>query len=434
MSSRICINQKKSLLEEWLEYIQSLSPMIIDLNLNRIREVAAVLNLVPFNIYTILVGGTNGKGTTCLLLENILLLNNIRVGLYTSPHLLRYHERIRVFGQELSDDIHIKSMSIIDKARGSILLTYFEFITLSALYIFKQFDLDVVILEVGLGGRLDATNIIDPDISVITNIHIDHIEFLGATRSAIAVEKSGIFRPHKPAIIGEINYPTIINEIAKYYNTILFVRGKDWDFQCYKDKWIWIDLKNDQKIFNNLPLPVIPLENAAVVLSILRWLPLSVSEKSIYYGLKKTTVLGRFQIINNNPLIVLDVGHNPHAALYTVKKLSLIVSKSNISIIRAVIGMLKNKDIQNTISYLGQLVDIWYCARLNTSLSACFQQFSSCHICSNALYFNSVVHAWKKAIIDSNSNDCILVFGSFYAISEIVKLIMCNRQHKNISN
>lgn len=416
------LNIKKSLLTEWLNYIQGLNPVKINLGLSRVKEVATILNLIPFNIYTILVGGTNGKGTTCRLLENILLFNNIRVGLYTSPHVLRYHERIRVLGKELSDDIHIKSMSIIEQARNNITLTYFEFITLSALYIFKQFQLDIVILEVGLGGRLDATNIVEPDISVITNIGIDHVDFLGSTRSRIAIEKSGIFRPNKPAIIGEINYPTIINDIAKYQKTILFTRGRDWDFLCYRNKWSWIDLKNNCKFLNDLPIPMIPVENAAIVLSILHWLPLSISKKSIYYGLQKTTVLGRFQRIHDNPLIILDVGHNPHAALHTIKRLSLITS--DVKTIRLVIGMLFNKDIKKTLNYLGKLVNIVYCAQLDTPLSATTKQLSNCSVHLNTLYFSNITDAYKKAIADSNRQDCILVFGSFYVVNEIMKSVI----------
>lgn len=424
------LSKNKSLLTEWLSYIQNLNSVIIDLDLSRIREVATILNLIPFNIYTISIGGTNGKGTTCRLLESILLLNNIKVGLYTSPHLLRYHERIRVFGQELSDDIHIQAMCVIEKARHNISLTYFEFITLSALYIFKRFQLDVVILEVGLGGRLDATNIVDPDISVLTNIAIDHIDFLGSTRSSIAIEKSGIFRSNKPAIIGESNYPVIINEIAKHQKTILFVRGRDWDFRYYQNKWCWIDIQNNYKILDNLPFPMIPLENAAIVLSILRWFPLSISKISICYGLKKTIVLGRFQIICNNPLIILDVGHNPHAATYVIQRLSLIVS--NIRTVRVVIGTLQSKDINGIINALEKLVDVWYYAQLDTSFSATPEQLFNCFVRFNAFNFDSITNAWKKAVIDSNSDDCILVFGSFYVVSEIIKLFIYNQQFNNI--
>lgn len=425
----------KSLLIEWLMYIQNINPMAIHLSLNRVKEVALTLNLLPFKIYTVLVGGTNGKGSTCFLLEKILLKNKIRVGLYTSPHLLFYPERIRVCGKELSDSIHIHAISVVEQARDNIALTYFEFITLSALYIFSQFKLDLVILEVGLGGRLDATNIINPDISVITNIAIDHIDLLGTTRDQIAIEKSGIFRPYKIAIVGDNNCPVIMNQIAKYQQTKLFTRGQNWDFYCHRSQWHWVNYDNYHAVcITNLPVPNIPLLNAAIVLSILHWLPFKISISSVHYGLKKTDVLGRFQIINAQPLIILDVGHNPHAALYTVTRLSATLSDN--SVVRAVIGMLYNKDIKNTIRCLSSIVNVWYLAQLDTPLSATIQQLSDCFLKNvHARYFNDIVSAWKKAIIDSNTNDCILVFGSFYAISAILKLINYNKQYDGkISN
>lgn len=420
----------RSVLTEWLTYIQNISPISINLSLERVQEVAVSLNLLPFNIYTILIGGTNGKGSTCFLLEKILLKNNIRVGLYTSPHLLYYHERIRICGHELSDNLHVQSISIVEKARNNIVLTYFEFITLSALYIFKRFKLDLVILEVGLGGRLDATNIVDPDISVITNIAMDHVDLLGSTLNHIAIEKSGIFRSYKPAIIGECNYPVIIDQIAKYKKTKLFTKGRNWDIYLGKTQWSWIDYSSYHARVTNLPFPNIPLVNASVVLSILRWLPFSISKLSIHYGLQNTIVLGRFQIIRYQPLIILDVGHNPHAAVYTVSKLSSMISYK--SVVRVVIGMLYNKDIKNTMRCLSSIVDMWYIAKLDTNLSATFYQLSVfCIKNSNVLYFNNIISAWKKAISDSNSNDCILVFGSFYAISSILKLIMHYKKYNN---
>lgn len=422
-----------SILKEWLNHIQNISPVSIQLNLDRIQEVAFALKLFPFNIYTILIGGTNGKGSTCFLLEKILLKNNIRVGLYTSPHLLCYRERIRVCGKMLPNYIHTQVISIIDKVRNNVILTYFEFITLSALYIFKQFNLDLVILEVGLGGRLDATNIVNPNISVITNIAMDHIDLLGNTRHSIAIEKSGIFRPNGLAIIGENDYPIIIDQIAKDQGVKLFARGRDWDFFSHLRGWNWIDRNNHRIFLKNLPIPKIPLENAATVLSILRFLPFKISKLSIYYGLQKIFILGRFQIINNKPLIVFDVGHNPHAAVYTVSKLLTMISDKGV--VRAVIGMLSNKDIDNTILYLNSIVSVWYLSELNTPLSATIQQLSVSILKNNNVkYFNNIINAWKQAISDANINDCILVFGSFYTISPILKFIMFCKNIKYIRN
>lgn len=416
---------KKFLLIEWLDYIQNLNPKSIDLNLDRVRSVALNLNLLPFKIYTILIGGTNGKGTTCCLLEKILLSNNIRVGLYTSPHLLFYSERIRVCGKELSDSIHVKAMSVVEDARSNILLTYFEFITLSAFYIFKQFKLDIVILEVGLGGRLDATNIIDPNISVITNIAIDHVNFLGSTREKIAIEKSGILRSNIPVVIGEINRPKVIDLISQRLESILFARNRDWNFFRYKNKWAWINYKDYDKSLYNLPLPMVPLENAALVLSVLYWLPFPIFRKSICYGLKNANLLGRLQIINYKPCIILDVGHNPNAAEYVIQRLSRIITKKGTT--RLVIGMLKDKDVQNTVYYLSKLIDVWYCANLNTPLSMDIKKLSQYFVNFDVKYFDDIKCAWNQAIMDVKINDCILVFGSFYAVSPIIKLIIDNR-------
>ncbi|CAD83183.1 folylpolyglutamate synthase [Candidatus Blochmanniella floridana] len=414
---------RKCTLVDWLDYIQNLNPVVIDLNLERIRSVAFALKLIPFEIYTVLVGGTNGKGTTCFLLESILLHSDIKVGLYTSPHLLFYNERIRVCGQVLSDDVHIQAMIAIEQVRSGVKLTYFEFITLSALYIFKKFQLDVVILEVGLGGRLDATNVVDPDVSVITNIEMDHTDILGTTHNDIAIEKAGIFRAKKPVIFGSINRPCVIDKIIKYQKSVLFARGRDWNVCCYKNEWVWFSY-NVYKNIINLPFSVIPLENAATVISVLHWLPFLVSKKSICYGLKHVTVLGRFQVINYEPLVVLDVGHNPHAAFYIISKLSAMVSTKGI--VRVVIGMLKNKDIKKTIFCLSKLVNIWYCAKLNTSLSFSMEQLCSYFDDFNVKYFEDVISAWKQAIADSHKNDCVLVFGSFYAVSPIIRLISKN--------
>lgn len=419
MSNILFIPTTVSSLQEWLYYIERLHCVSVDLNLHRVREIAVCLDLVHPGKHVILVGGTNGKGTTCRLLEAILLNNNIKVGLYTSPHLLSYNERIRVCGRTLSDDVHVQAMSIIEKARNCIELTYFEFSTLSALYIFKKEKLDVVILEIGLGGRLDATNIVDADISVITNIAIDHTEFLGVNRDLIAREKSGIFRVNRPAIIGEINRPIVIDKIAEYEGSILFARGRDWNCRVHLNKWSWYDY-NNYMFLSSLPLPIIPIENAALALSILYWLPFLISRESIDYGLQIATLPGRIQIMQYKPLVVLDVGHNPHAANYLVKRLSTMISGTGN--VRIVMGMLQNKDIFGTIDCLKHLINVWYFANLNTSDSAEPTQLSSCLAHNISVQkFSNILDAWNQAILDSSVDDCILVFGSFYAVAPIYK-------------
>ncbi|WHL25199.1 MAG: bifunctional tetrahydrofolate synthase/dihydrofolate synthase [Candidatus Blochmannia vicinus] len=423
MNKVLSIPTAQSSLTEWLYYIERLSYVSIDLSLDRIRKIAIDLDLIHPAAYVILVGGTNGKGTTCSVLETILLNNNNTVGLYTSPHLLSYNERIRICGKELPDYIHTTAMSAIENARDQIALTYFEFVTLSALYMFKQEKLDLIILEVGLGGRLDATNIVDPDISVITNIAIDHTEFLGTNRDMIAQEKSGIFRPNKPVVIGDSCLPITISKMAKYYGARLFIRGCDWDFHIYENKWMWWGRSNYNCFLYDLPLPLIPLENAATALSVLYWLPFLVAKTAICHGLRFANLPGRFQIITNRPLVILDVGHNPHAANYLAKRLAAILSERTGSV-RIVIGMLKTKDIQGTICCLSHLINVWYCSNLNTPLSASSEELSTFLLNSNVHKFSNVLEAWNQAMSDATFNDCVIAFGSFHTVSPIMRKIM----------
>ncbi|URJ32415.1 bifunctional tetrahydrofolate synthase/dihydrofolate synthase [Blochmannia endosymbiont of Camponotus sp.] len=413
----------QSSLGKWLHYIESLSHVLIDLNLDRVRKIATDLDLIHPAEYVILVGGTNGKGTTCCLLETILLNNNNTVGLYTSPHLLSYNERIRICGKELPDSTHIEALSVIESARHQIALTYFEFVTLSALYIFKRAKLDLVILEVGLGGRLDATNVVNPDISVITNIAIDHTDFLGINRDMIAQEKSGIFRFNKPAVIGDSCFPMVALKMAQYCGAILFVRGRDWNFRVYGNKWIWWARSNYYRLLYDLPLPIIPIENAATALSVLYWLPFLVDKTAISHGLQVATLPGRFQIVTRRPLVILDVGHNPHAANYLTKRLAVILLRRT-GKVRMVIGMLKNKDIQGTICCLSYLVDVWYCSDLNVPFSASSIELSDCLLNYNVQRFSNILDAWNQAVLDASFDDCILVFGSFHTVSPIMRNIM----------
>lgn len=423
MNKILSIPTAQSSLTEWLYYIEHLNCASIDLNLDRIRKIAIDLDLIHPAAYVILVGGTNGKGTTCSLLETILLHNNNTVGLYTSPHLLSYNERVRICGKEVPDYIHITAMSAIENARNQIALTYFEFITLSALYMFKQEKLDLIILEVGLGGRLDATNIVDPDVSVITNIAIDHIEFLGTTRDMIAQEKSGIFRFNKPVVIGDSYPPITISNMAKYHGAILFIRGRDWDFNIYENKWIWWGHSSYNCLLHDLPLPLIPLENAATALSVLYWLPFLVAKSAICHGLRVANLPGRFQIITYSPLVILDVGHNPHAANYLVKRLAAFLT-NRIGNVRMVIGMLKTKDIRGTICCLSHLVNVWYCSNLDTPLSASSEELSVFLFNSNVHQFSNILEAWKQAMSDATLDDCVIVFGSFHTVSPIMRKII----------
>ncbi|AFP85481.1 folylpolyglutamate synthase/dihydrofolate synthase [secondary endosymbiont of Heteropsylla cubana] len=408
------IPKSTSSLKMWIDYLQSLHPKDIDLSLDRVLHVATKLNLLSPATYVITVGGTNGKGTTCCLLEAIFLSSGMRVGLYTSPHLLQYTERVRIQGVELSDVAHSESMAFIESGRNSISLSYFEFSTLSALHLFRQANLDVVILEVGLGGRLDATNIVDADVAVITSIALDHIEWLGNNRSSIAREKAGIFRPGKPAVIGEVNRPSTLDLAAFDANSVLYAVNRDWWWKSGEIDWCWW---NNYYKLTLLPKPTIPLANAATALAVVSCLPFSISEVAVHKGLREASLLGRFQCISRTPLIILDVGHNPHAARYLARRLEEISIDGTI---RAVVGMLLDKNIPETLRCLRNQVDIWYCASLKGTRAATSLDLALHLNHHDTRNFKDVLSAWYQALEDSSPEDCVLVFGSFYTVAPVL--------------
>ncbi len=306
------IPQAASPLASWLSYLENLHSKSIDLGLERVSQVAARLDILKPAPFVFTVAGTNGKGTTCRTLESVLIAAGYRVGVYSSPHLVRYTERVRVQGKELAESAHTASFAEIEAARGDISLTYFEYGTLSALWLFKQANLDVVILEVGLGGRLDATNIVDADVAVITSIALDHTDWLGPDRESIGREKAGIFRAEKPAIVGD-----------------------------------------------------------ATALAALRASRLNIDEQAIRDGIAQATLPGRFQIVSESPRVIFDVAHNPHAAEYLTGRLKMLPKRGRVL---AVIGMLHDKDIAGTLAWLKSVVDDWYCAPLEGPRGATAEQ------------------------------------------------------------
>ncbi|OOF41161.1 bifunctional folylpolyglutamate synthase/dihydrofolate synthase [Rodentibacter rarus] len=419
-------------LAEWLSYLENSHFKAIDLGLARIKSVAEKLDLLNPAPYVITVGGTNGKGTTCRLLETLLLDHGLSVGVYSSPHLLRYNERVRIQNQDLSDEAHTHSFAFIEAHRTES-LTYFEFSTLSALHLFKQANLDVVILEVGLGGRLDATNIVDSHLSVITSIDIDHTDFLGNTREAIAFEKAGIFRKNAPVVIGEPNVPNSMLEQATRLGCQVSRRGVDWSFQSQPEGWQW----QSQKVrLENLPFCQIPLMNAATALAVVEQLPFNISEETIRYALQNVELIGRFQTLyadkreklaklsdkspHDLPTVIFDVGHNPHAAAYLAEKLTALKTQKQGRIL-AVCGMLKDKDAQGVFSHLIPLFDEWYCVSLEgdrgqsgEELLAKLTAFSPC---VNANSAHSVMDGVERALENAVKNDIVLVFGSFHTVA-----------------
>lgn len=407
--------QATSPLVTWLHYLEHLHAQAIDLGLERVKQVAEHLQLLQPAPTVFTVAGTNGKGTTCCTLESILLAAGLRVGVYSSPHLVRYTERVRIQGKELPEALHTQAFADIEAGRGAVSLTYFEFGTLSALQLFKQANLDVVILEVGLGGRLDATNIVDADVSVVTSIAIDHTDWLGNDRESIGREKAGIFRQGRPAVVGEPDMPETIADVAAEKGAQLHRRGRDWEYSMQRETWSWQD---KQRELSRLPLPNVPLANAATALAALHYSSLNVSEEAIRQGLQHAALPGRFQTVQASPRLILDVAHNPHAAAYLANRLAELPKTGKV---RAVVGMLSDKDIAGTLAHLTPLVDAWYCAPLEGPRGATAQQIAE-HL-TRSQSFSDVVTAWQQAMSEATEQDIVIVCGSFHTVAHVMEAL-----------
>ncbi|MDU6820240.1 bifunctional tetrahydrofolate synthase/dihydrofolate synthase [Leclercia adecarboxylata] len=415
----ITLPQATSPLAAWLSYLENLHSKAIDMGLERVSQVAARLDVLKPAPFVFTVAGTNGKGTTCRTLESMLMAAGYKVGVYSSPHLVRYTERVRVQNAELAESAHTAAFGEIEAARGDISLTYFEYGTLSALWLFKQAQLDVVILEVGLGGRLDATNIVDPDVAVVTSIALDHTDWLGPDRESIGREKAGIFRAGKPAIVGEPDMPHTIADVAQEKGALLQRRDVDWRYSVTESGWRFEDAKG---ALENLPLPQVPQPNAATALAALRASGLTVNEQAIRDGIQQAILAGRFQIVSESPRLILDVAHNPHAAAYLAGRLKSLPKTGRVL---AVIGMLHDKDIGGTLACMESVVDSWYCAPLEGPRGATAEQLMQ-HL-GQGQTFASVELAWRAAMADARPEDTVLVCGSFHTVAHVMDVMDAGR-------
>ncbi|WP_380179484.1 bifunctional tetrahydrofolate synthase/dihydrofolate synthase [Kalamiella sp. sgz302252] len=406
--------QATSPLVTWLHYLENLHSQAIELGLARVQRVAAQLDLLKPAPFIFTVAGTNGKGTTCRTLETLLIAAGYRVGVYSSPHLVRYTERVRIQGEELAEADHTASFADIEKGRGETSLTYFEYGTLSALWLFKRAQLDVVILEVGLGGRLDATNIVDADVAVITSIALDHTDWLGPDRESIGREKAGVFRGGKPAVVGEPDMPHTIGDVADELGANLLKRGRDWSYSVGESSWSFTDAHGT---LSGLPLPQVPLPNAATALAALRASSLKVDDATLY-ELDKAILPGRFQTVGTSPRIILDVAHNPHAAGYLAGRLGELPKTGRV---HAVVGMLHDKDIAGTLACLAPQVDCWYCAPLEGPRGATAEQLLA-HL-PGAQTFASVAAAFHQAKQQARVEDIVLVCGSFHTVAQVMETL-----------
>ncbi|PSW57520.1 bifunctional tetrahydrofolate synthase/dihydrofolate synthase [Photobacterium leiognathi] len=407
--------QATASLSIWLKYLEQLHTSAIDLGLDRVKAVGQKADLLKPAPCVITVAGTNGKGSTCAMLEAILIEAGYKVGVYSSPHLVRYNERVRINNQELDDGEHTQAFASVEAARGDISLSLFEFGTLSALTLFKTHQVDVVVLEVGLGGRLDATNIVDHDVSVITSLAIDHVDWLGDNIDVIGYEKAGIFRSGKPAICGQPHPPATVPAHADDIGAELYQVGYQFEYQVEDNHWNWQCGAFD---LTQLPLPNLPLPNAATALMALGAAELDISEENIINGLKKAQLPGRMQRVSEQPLIIMDVAHNPHSAEYFANQLSKIKQKEGKNKIHAVVAMLHDKDIASTIAAMRDTVDDWYPASLTGPRAATAEEILQ-HLPANCVGFDKPESAFDQALTQAGEDDMVIVFGSFYTVGQI---------------
>jgi len=414
MSSKKEIPQATSPLAVWLDYLQNIHSSAIDLGLERVQLVAEKANLTKPANKVITVAGTNGKGSTCAILEAILLDAGYSVGVYSSPHLIHYNERVRINGETLPDEEHTAAFDFVEKQRGETSLSFFEYATMAALKLFQQHKVEVVLLEVGLGGRLDATNVVDHDVSVITSLAIDHVDWLGDDINIIGREKAGIFRKDKPAICGQPDAPISVAEVADEVGAKLHQVGFHYRYKENDNDWIWQSGAFD---LPDLPKPALPMANAATAIMALGVAELDISDVNIVKGLQNARLAGRMQTISHNPQVILDVAHNPHSAAYLVEQVNKQYPDKTV---HCVLGMLHDKDIQSTIEAISPVVSHWYPASLQGPRAASAQELLN-WLPEGCSGFSQPVQAYKQALENAKQDELILVVGSFLTVADILQ-------------
>ncbi|CAG7601402.1 Bifunctional protein FolC [Candidatus Vallotia tarda] len=427
-------------LQDWLLYLENVYPVSIDMGLVRVNCIKEVLDL-RFNCPIITVGGTNGKGSTCAILEAILLHAGYHVGCHTSPHLIEFNERARINGLNATNNELLPHFAAIESARLSlprpVPLTYFEFTILAIMRLFASQQLDAVILEVGLGGRLDAVNIINTDCAIITNIDLDHQNYIGDTRELIGHEKAGILRPGKPAIIGDLLPPSSVIKYAQTIGADLWLLNRDFYYKCYtvsgRRQWDYFGRSLKRSA---LAYPVLlgenQLLNASVAITALEALRecLPVNAQDIRLGLANVKLPGRFQVLPGRPVIVLDVAHNPHATAVLAKNLA---NMGYFQYTYLVFGAMSDKDIVSMLSYLKSNVNHWCITELPTSRAMSTIEIEQKLVtlgvtrgdCTTPLdvsirRFKNPGLAYQDALSRASKNDRIVVSGSFYTVSGVM--------------
>jgi len=403
-------------LRQWLEHIERQHPVEIDMGLARVGAVAQRMALPPPARHVITVAGTNGKGSTVAFAEAIASEAGLRVGCYTSPHLLAYNERVRIDGRDAGDAELVAAFEAVEAARGDTTLTYFEYGTLAALWLFARADLDLALLEVGLGGRLDATNIVDPDVAVITTIDIDHQAWLGEDREAIGLEKAGVMRPWKPVVLGEDDPPSSVLGHAYAIGASAIRAGCDYFFKAEGDGWRWHEVGFEVV----LPMPAlaapVQLRNAAAAIAALRALDLGIEPEAIARGVARARVPGRLQRFARQGVeVIVDVGHNPQAA----RELAAWLDAAPVAgRTHAVFAALGDKDVAGVAAALGDRVDQWWLAGLAVGargqpVDALAERLAGTPAAPGVRH-DGVEDALDAALAAAVAGDRILVLGSFH--------------------
>jgi dihydrofolate synthase/folylpolyglutamate synthase len=411
-------------LPDWLALLESRHSKTIQLGLDRVGQVWAALG-ATLAMPVITVAGTNGKGSTCAYLEAILSAAGHRVGLYTSPHILRFNERIRIAGREAEDAAIVSALNVVEQARGGIALTYFEHTTLAAMWLFVQERVDVAVLEVGLGGRLDAVNLFDADCAVVTPVDLDHMDYLGPNRETIGFEKAGIFRPGRPAVCVDPEPPTSLVRHAESLGAPLLRLGDGIRVERHADDW---QCRVGDAVFPVLPNPAMAgayqYDNAAAAIAALHCLKdrLPVPPEAIRSGLRQARLPGRFQIVGQAPLRILDVAHNPHAARALADNLAALPRAGRRL---AVVAMLADKDAGAVVDALTGQFDNWHLAGLSGARGRSAAQLAEV-LRAKGLpmsLHDGVDSAWQAACQEAGPADTIVAFGSFHTVAEIMALI-----------
>ncbi|WP_293268120.1 bifunctional tetrahydrofolate synthase/dihydrofolate synthase [Neptunomonas sp.] len=414
------MNRSEFSLEQWLSWMEQSHPVAIDLGLGRVQAVFNRLSLNFDNVHVVTVAGTNGKGSTVAILDAIYRQSGYRTVCYTSPHLQIYNERVRLNGLLVDDRTLVDAFNAIDVACEDVSLTYFEMGTLAALWIVAEQQPDVALLEVGLGGRLDAINVVDADVSVITTIDVDHVDWLGSDREKIGWEKAGVFRKDKPAVCGELNPPLSIENYALELGSRLRQVNKSFEYQVQGNHWTWrgCDINDESLFFDDLPLPRLPLQNAATAIQTVLMSDLKCTPANIAMGLRDAKVSGRMESAEyQGRHFILDVAHNPQSATYLAEQL-IALENNNVQL---VLGMLADKDCAAVIKALSPVVACWHLVTLDVPRGQTAEQLSV-HVSSMSdatiICHDTVASAIDTLIGNEGDTNLIVVAGSFYTVGD----------------